>query len=182
MRLQPSRCPARDHFGAGDPAVQVRRRLPGPPAGLYHFAARYYDPNIGRFTSPDPSGQEENPYLYAEGDPVIRIDPQRTLSLGGIGNSLGIGTILQEASPGGTGAAETATAAMIADVGITALCAAGAAGNPGAGSCQPEEGAGMMSVLAAPPLLQDGQSAVIFTVAFIVIVALLLVFWRFKGR
>ncbi|MET8441106.1 hypothetical protein AB0932_31265 [Streptomyces sp. NPDC006682] len=71
---------------------------------------------------------------------------------------------------------------MIADVGITALCAAGAAGNPGARSCQPEEGTGMMRVLAAPPLLQDGQSAVIFTVAFIVIVALLLVFWRFKGR
>ncbi|WP_435877380.1 hypothetical protein [Streptomyces albidoflavus] len=23
---------------------------------MYHFAARYYDPNIGRFTSPDPSG------------------------------------------------------------------------------------------------------------------------------
>lgn len=87
-----------------------------------------------------------------------------------------------EGFTGGTGAAETATAAMIADVGITALCAAGAAGNPGARSCQPEEGAGMMSVLAAPPLLQDGQSAVIFTVAFIVIVALLLVFWRFKGR
>ncbi|MFJ9976048.1 RHS repeat-associated core domain-containing protein [Streptomyces cyaneofuscatus] len=45
------------------------------PTGLYHFAARYYDPNIGRFTSPDPSGQEKNPYLYAEGDPVNRIDP-----------------------------------------------------------------------------------------------------------
>ncbi|KOG76229.1 MULTISPECIES: RHS repeat-associated core domain-containing protein, partial [Streptomyces] len=35
------------------------------PTGLYHFAARYYDPNIGRFTTPDPSGQEKNPYLYA---------------------------------------------------------------------------------------------------------------------
>ncbi|MEV7192689.1 RHS repeat-associated core domain-containing protein [Streptomyces sp. NPDC093510] len=45
------------------------------PTGLYHYAARYYDPNIGRFTQPDPSGQEENPYLYAEGDPVNRIDP-----------------------------------------------------------------------------------------------------------
>ncbi|MGW0117905.1 RHS repeat-associated core domain-containing protein [Streptomyces sp. NPDC003327] len=45
------------------------------PTGLYHFAARYYDPNIGRFTQPDPSGQEKNPYLYAEGDPVNRIDP-----------------------------------------------------------------------------------------------------------
>lgn len=45
------------------------------PTGMYHFAARYYDPNIGRFNSPDPSGMEKNPYLYAEGDPVNRIDP-----------------------------------------------------------------------------------------------------------
>ncbi|MER6471445.1 RHS repeat-associated core domain-containing protein [Streptomyces collinus] len=40
------------------------------PNGLYHLKARYYDANIGRFTQPDPSGQEKNPYLYAEGDPV----------------------------------------------------------------------------------------------------------------
>lgn len=52
------------------------------PTGLYHFEARYYDPNIGRFTQPDPSGQEKNPYLYAEGDPVNRIDPSGLLSLG----------------------------------------------------------------------------------------------------
>ncbi|MFG3369558.1 RHS repeat-associated core domain-containing protein [Streptomyces sp. NPDC048156] len=45
------------------------------PTGLYHYEARYYDPNIGRFTTPDPSGQEQNPYLYAAGDPVNRIDP-----------------------------------------------------------------------------------------------------------
>ncbi len=51
------------------------------PTGLYHYGARYYDPRIGRFTSPDPSGQEKNPYLYAEGDPVNRIDPSGTLSL-----------------------------------------------------------------------------------------------------
>ncbi|MFJ8938802.1 RHS repeat-associated core domain-containing protein [Streptomyces sp. NPDC102365] len=58
--------------------------------GLYHFAARYYDPNIGRFTSPDPSGQEQNPYLYAEGDPVNRIDPSGLFSLGdAIGLTLG---------------------------------------------------------------------------------------------
>jgi RHS repeat-associated protein len=46
------------------------------PTGMYHFAARYYDPNIGRFTQRDPSGQEQDPYLYAEGDPVNRIDRQ----------------------------------------------------------------------------------------------------------
>ncbi|MEV7137193.1 RHS repeat-associated core domain-containing protein [Streptomyces tauricus] len=58
------------------------------PTGLYHFAARYYDTNIGRFTQPDPSGQEENPYLYAEGDPVNRIDPTGLLSWGDIGGAL----------------------------------------------------------------------------------------------
>ncbi|MFF0026605.1 RHS repeat-associated core domain-containing protein [Streptomyces sp. NPDC005496] len=45
------------------------------PTGLYHFGARYYDPYIGRFTQPDPSGKETNPYLYADGDPLNRIDP-----------------------------------------------------------------------------------------------------------
>jgi RHS repeat-associated protein len=58
------------------------------PTGLYHYEARYYDPNIGRFTSPDPSGQEKNPYLYAEGDPVNRIDPTGLLSLSDVGDFL----------------------------------------------------------------------------------------------
>ncbi|WP_434600134.1 RHS repeat-associated core domain-containing protein [Streptomyces sp. A5-4] len=39
------------------------------------MGARYYDPTLGRFTEPDPSGQERNPYLYAGGDPVNQIDP-----------------------------------------------------------------------------------------------------------
>ncbi|MEU7088101.1 RHS repeat-associated core domain-containing protein [Streptomyces achromogenes] len=45
------------------------------PTGLYKMGARYYDPNLGRFTQPDPSGQEQNPYLYAAGDPVNGTDP-----------------------------------------------------------------------------------------------------------
>ncbi|MFI2726732.1 RHS repeat-associated core domain-containing protein [Streptomyces sp. NPDC018584] len=64
------------------------------PTGLYHFSARYYDPNIGRFTQPDPSGQEKNPYLYAEGDPVNRIDPSGLApwdSLGKVGDVIGAG-------------------------------------------------------------------------------------------
>ncbi|MFB8105881.1 RHS repeat-associated core domain-containing protein [Streptomyces sp. NPDC056007] len=44
-------------------------------SGLYKMGARYYDPNLGRFTQPDPSGQETNTYLYASGDPVNRTDP-----------------------------------------------------------------------------------------------------------
>ncbi|MEU5769698.1 RHS repeat-associated core domain-containing protein [Streptomyces asoensis] len=104
------------------------------PTGLYHLKARYYDPNIGRFTQPDPSGREQNPYLYAEGDPVNRIDPEGLFSLGSIGDGLGVATILYEGFTGGTGAAEKATAAMIADIGITGLCEAGAAAFTGPGA------------------------------------------------
>lgn len=56
--------------------------------GLYHYAARYYDPNIGRFTTPDPSGQEQNPYLYAAGDPVNNIDPTGLSFLSAVGDFL----------------------------------------------------------------------------------------------
>ncbi|WP_374193990.1 RHS repeat-associated core domain-containing protein [Streptomyces sp. MBT97] len=104
------------------------------PTGLYHLKARCYDAHTGRFTQPDPSGREQNPYLYAEGDPVNRIDPDGLFSLGGIGDGLGVATILYEGFTGGTGAAEKATAAMIADIGITGLCEAGAAAFTGPGA------------------------------------------------
>ncbi|MEU0657310.1 RHS repeat-associated core domain-containing protein [Streptomyces albogriseolus] len=45
------------------------------PTGLYKMGHRYYDPALGRFTQPDPSGQEANPYLYAAGDPINNSDP-----------------------------------------------------------------------------------------------------------
>ncbi|GAA5207681.1 hypothetical protein GCM10023323_24190 [Streptomyces thinghirensis] len=45
------------------------------PTGLYEMGHRYYDPTLGRFTQPDPSGQETNPYLYAGGDPINNTDP-----------------------------------------------------------------------------------------------------------
>ncbi|MFH9713083.1 RHS repeat-associated core domain-containing protein [Streptomyces luteogriseus] len=45
------------------------------PTGLYKMGHRYYDPTLGRFTQPDPSGQETNPYLYAAGDFVNNVDP-----------------------------------------------------------------------------------------------------------
>ncbi|MCQ0025056.1 DUF6531 domain-containing protein [Streptomyces somaliensis DSM 40738] len=97
------------------------------PTGLYKMGARYYDPALGRFTQPDPSGQETNPYRYAEGDPVNHTDPTGLLSVDGIGNALGIGSILYSGLTEGEDAAEAATAAMIAEIGITGLCVAGAA-------------------------------------------------------
>ena len=48
--------------------------------GLIYLHARYYDPRIGRFISPDPSDPTEsgvgiNQYAYAGNDPVNRVDP-----------------------------------------------------------------------------------------------------------
>ncbi|MFE1735244.1 RHS repeat-associated core domain-containing protein [Streptomyces bacillaris] len=92
------------------------------PTGLYHFAARYYDPDIGRFTTPDPSGQEKNPYLYAEGDPVNRIDPSGLLSFA---DSVGI---VAGALAGGVAVATVAVAcAGTAGVGCIAAGAVTAA-------------------------------------------------------
>ncbi|MFF1713178.1 RHS repeat-associated core domain-containing protein [Streptomyces sp. NPDC058268] len=106
--------------------------------GLYHFAARYYDPNIGRFNSPDPSGQEKNPYLYAEGDPVNRIDPTGLFSF----KDLGIDTLIGAVGGAVTGCVGGAVTAGIVGsaagpggttVGALGGCAIGAAGGGSAG-------------------------------------------------
>jgi RHS repeat-associated protein len=46
-----------------------------PAAGLYHFGAREYAPDIGRFVSPDAAGQYASPYAYAGDDPASYADP-----------------------------------------------------------------------------------------------------------
>ncbi|MGW2495650.1 RHS repeat-associated core domain-containing protein [Streptomyces pseudogriseolus] len=74
------------HTSAAPPACRAPRptdAAPRPtryagayadPTGLYKMGHRYYAP-LGRFTQPDTSGQETNPYLYASGDPINNIDP-----------------------------------------------------------------------------------------------------------
>ena len=48
---------------------------------LYYFAARYYDPYIGRFTSRDPAGDGLNWYIYTENNPLKYIDPSGHIML-----------------------------------------------------------------------------------------------------
>ena len=52
--------------------------------GYTKFGARYYDAAIGRFTQPDPSGQEENSYLYAGANPITNVDPTGHSFLGDV--------------------------------------------------------------------------------------------------
>jgi len=45
--------------------------------GLIYFGARYYDPSIGRFITPDPLGMVDGPnlYTYVNNNPINFIDP-----------------------------------------------------------------------------------------------------------
>jgi len=41
---------------------------------LYYYRARYYDPEVGRFITKDPS-EKDHPYIYVENNPITMIDP-----------------------------------------------------------------------------------------------------------
>lgn len=63
-------------------AYQLNLRLPGQyedrETGLHYNDHRYYDPDQGRYLSPDPLGLRGgiNPYGYAAGNPLRYVDPQ----------------------------------------------------------------------------------------------------------
>jgi len=42
----------------------------GPGLATIYLHARYYDPALGIFLSPDPAGADSNTYRYSGGDPV----------------------------------------------------------------------------------------------------------------
>jgi RHS repeat-associated protein len=51
-----------------------------PDAGLYHYKARAYSPQLGRFMQPDPVGYlgGANLYAYANNNPISGVDPLGT--------------------------------------------------------------------------------------------------------
>ncbi|TDT42046.1 RHS repeat-associated protein [Streptomyces sp. BK208] len=129
------------------------------PTGLYHLGNRYYDPQLARFTQPDPSGQEKNPYLYAEGDPVNRIDPGGLLSgtangeacfyvclgVGGTVNSDGSFHLNLSAgfgSPGVSGGVEVGSGSASKGFSVPTTCSAG----PVSGTVDLRSGQGSASV------------------------------------
>lgn len=47
----------------------------GDGIGIHYFGARYYDPELGRWLSPDPVEQFHSPYSYAANSPLVYVDP-----------------------------------------------------------------------------------------------------------
>ncbi len=44
-------------------------------SGMYRLGARFYDPALGRFLTPDPARQYKSPYIYSGNNPVTYVDP-----------------------------------------------------------------------------------------------------------
>ncbi|MFF8830863.1 RHS repeat-associated core domain-containing protein [Streptomyces sp. NPDC015131] len=128
---------ARTHTYAYNPTGRARaitESIPQPyrfagayadPTGLHKMGARYYDPNTARFTQPDPSGQEVNLYLYAQGDPINHTDPT---GLDTRSNCLKAGLTFVGAGLGLAGVAITAPSTAGASLAAAGALVAGAAG------------------------------------------------------
>ena len=86
--------------------------------GLYHLQARYYDPTLGRFTQPDPSGQEANTYLYSSAKPIMMSDPT------GLGGWKDVGAVAGGIVSAGVGAGICAATAIVGCVAAGAVVGA----------------------------------------------------------
>ena len=57
---------------------------------LYYYNARYYDPALGTFVSPDPAGDGSNRFGYVSGNPLRFTDPSgHAADIGGAGGGAG---------------------------------------------------------------------------------------------
>ncbi|MGW4593535.1 RHS repeat-associated core domain-containing protein [Amycolatopsis thermoflava] len=84
--------------------------------GAYLTGYRYYNPTWARFTQPDPTHQEPNPYAYAQGDPVNGADPSGAYSWKDFGSL--VGGLVGSAVGVAVGAACTATIVACAAAGF----------------------------------------------------------------
>ena len=73
---------------------------------LYHFRARYYDPETGRFISRDPvdiietEPESSNPYQFVYNNPYIYSDPTGEITIGELTNARQVQSALQSVRTG----------------------------------------------------------------------------------
>jgi RHS repeat-associated protein len=58
----------------------------GTELSRYYYGARYYDPELGRFMTPDPIKDDWTPYSYVRNNPIAYSDPTGMSYSGGGGN------------------------------------------------------------------------------------------------
>ena len=61
----------------------------GTELSRYYYGARYYDPELGRFMTPDPISDDWTPYSYVRNNPIMNNDPTGMMAGGGSGFSPG---------------------------------------------------------------------------------------------
>ncbi|WP_443063481.1 RHS repeat-associated core domain-containing protein [Streptomyces sp. NBC_00663] len=96
------------------------------PTGMYKMGARSYDPQLGRFTQPDPSGQEQNAYLYAYGDPLNNSDPTGLFSFPDVSGALEWASLTQKIMSGDEQGAYASKVGILVGIGTEAVCGAAA--------------------------------------------------------
>lgn len=69
--------------------MALRRRVfdRGEGIGLYKFGTSYYQPTVGRWTQPDPSRLDGNPFVYAGDNPINFVDPSGLVTLKGVADT-----------------------------------------------------------------------------------------------
>ena len=65
----------RNETGTSDNTRKFTGKEFGVDSNLYYYAARYYDPYIGRFTQRDSIGDGVNWYAYVANNPLKFVDP-----------------------------------------------------------------------------------------------------------
>jgi RHS repeat-associated protein len=69
-----------DSWNTGSAGPHLMGKWYDPLTGLYYFGARWYDPTTGRFISPSPYDRNvEQPYVFAENNPLNYVDPDGEL-------------------------------------------------------------------------------------------------------
>ncbi|WP_424184759.1 RHS repeat-associated core domain-containing protein [Actinokineospora sp. G85] len=118
--------------------------------GLHTFGHRYYNSNWGRFTAPDPTGQERNTYAYAVSDPINNSDLSGADSeVGGlIGTTVGLtlGAALTVACPATAGLGCVGATAVVG--GLTGGAGAALGTKIGGGNRQQVNKAGLLGSLS----------------------------------
>ncbi|WP_219106906.1 RHS repeat-associated core domain-containing protein [Austwickia sp. TVS 96-490-7B] len=102
-------------------------------AGLTRFGVRWYNPNTGRFDTPDPSGKEKNNHLYTGGNTCNRVDPTEETSGTNYGCNFG-GAVMGILA--GWGADAVLTGSWDLSVGWVRRCARCSGGGKGRGPWQ----------------------------------------------